>query len=252
MRVPDRPKVITVDEFHSTYWSGINISIFFNDYFIDDIVNLQYQVQEQVYPIYAYGDYKYRHVARGSRIIQGSFTMNFKRSFYMQLILQKIKEDQYKSLYPNKTEEGGRYNKLISPKTVEDVLGASKQKGTGFDYEILNKIASDNINKFWGSQEEEKSAYTETNTPAYQGPLEGFTIYVKYGDSDYDSSSDLAQMSSQGLVQDTITVGTIESLQDVHLTGEGRTVDDSGKNILAMYSFTASSLVPETTNEIKY
>ena len=45
--------------FNSSYYSGIEVSIYFDSTFIDDVVDIQYQMTEQVMPIFSYASYTY-------------------------------------------------------------------------------------------------------------------------------------------------------------------------------------------------
>ena len=86
----DNFRYANVSKFDSTYYAGINVQVWFDDILYDDVVNLQYQVIEQVMPIFSYARYTYNFAARGSRVIQGSFSINFKRASYLLSLLNNI------------------------------------------------------------------------------------------------------------------------------------------------------------------
>jgi hypothetical protein len=77
--------------FPSDYFTGCDTAILFGDTFIDEIVNLQFSIQEQVLPLYGYADYRFRSIAHGNRIVTGSFTINFKEAGYIFLILERMR-----------------------------------------------------------------------------------------------------------------------------------------------------------------
>ena len=67
--------------------SSSAISLYFENIFIDEVTRLSFSLQEQVMPIYGYNDYVPAVYARGSRIIQGQFGINFKEAYYLRRIL---------------------------------------------------------------------------------------------------------------------------------------------------------------------
>ena len=84
----------TVDQFDSTYWSGAtDISVYFGPYYMADVVQLQFQVHEQVVPYYGYASYTADRMYRGTRLVVGSFLMNFKDSRYMLALLHALQSN---------------------------------------------------------------------------------------------------------------------------------------------------------------
>ncbi|MEK1829059.1 hypothetical protein AAAC51_07870 [Priestia megaterium] len=80
----------TVSNYYASYYSGTDIRIYFGDMWLDEIVEIQWSVQEQVAPIFGYSSFTWDKVARGNRIVQGSFSINFKEVGYLQTILNSL------------------------------------------------------------------------------------------------------------------------------------------------------------------
>jgi hypothetical protein len=80
--------------FPEDYFSGCDISVYFGDIWVDEIVSLTFSLVEQVQPIYSYNSKTYNDVARGNRIIQGTFRINFREARYLTSILKKCIERQ--------------------------------------------------------------------------------------------------------------------------------------------------------------
>jgi hypothetical protein len=76
--------------FNNDYFSGADVRIYFGDIWIDEITSLQFDLREQVQPIYGYASYTWDKVARGTRIIQGSFSINFRESFYLHSAMNSL------------------------------------------------------------------------------------------------------------------------------------------------------------------
>jgi len=249
----DRAYQTVVDEFNSAYWAGVDVSIFFNDMYIDDIVNIQYQISENVLPLYSYGDYTYRSVARGSRIIQGSFSINFKRSFYIPLVLKELRDIENAAPGRGTKTSDKMKSSVLSqfPTTPEEILGASRHNSTGgFNYAILDEIRQKNIEKFWEAEDQSvKPSVRNSNAPLYNGGRNGFTIYIKYGDIKLNDNG-RAVFGRIGMGLPSKDAGTIEALDGVQINVAGKSIDDSGRNILEIYSFIARDLIPETGKDI--
>jgi hypothetical protein len=86
----DYPQWAIVNEFDSSYYSGLDVSVYFNQIFVDECIQIQFSEMEQVRPIYGYADYTYRHVVHGTRIVQGTFTINFKDAGYIPKMLDML------------------------------------------------------------------------------------------------------------------------------------------------------------------
>ena len=76
--------------FPEEYFSGADVSIYFGDVFVDDITSLSFVLTEMVQPIYGYASYVFDDVARGSRLVQGAFSIAFRESGYLYTILDHI------------------------------------------------------------------------------------------------------------------------------------------------------------------
>lgn len=73
------------------YFSGIDAELYFGDTYIDDIVQWQFQLQQNVMPIVGYNSYVYDDIAVGSRIISGQFAVNYTKSNYLVEVLSALK-----------------------------------------------------------------------------------------------------------------------------------------------------------------
>jgi hypothetical protein len=77
------------------YFSGCDVSVYFGNDWVDEISNLTFAIFEHVQPIYGYNSLVYDDIARGTRIIQGSFQLNFKEVGYLKSILRQFEEKQH-------------------------------------------------------------------------------------------------------------------------------------------------------------
>ena len=75
------------------YFSMIDAEIFFGNEYVEDLATIDWSVNQNALPIFGYNSYTYDEVARGSRIISGSFTINFTSPNYLFDILKTAEED---------------------------------------------------------------------------------------------------------------------------------------------------------------
>jgi len=99
------------------YFSGSNAKIFFGDVWVDDIINIQYNITQSKTPIYGYASQNYDAVALGTIIVQGSLAIAFKETGYLNVI-QYLLEAQAQN-----------YNKAIQYTTALNVAEANAKLG---------------------------------------------------------------------------------------------------------------------------
>jgi len=80
------------------YYSSIDAAILFNGEVVDEIVQIQWMINEQTMPLFGYNSYVWDGIAKGTRIIQGTFAINFVVPDYLNMILEKsIKNGSFKN-----------------------------------------------------------------------------------------------------------------------------------------------------------
>jgi len=236
--------------FNSDYFSGLDLSIFFGNFMVDDIVNLQYQLSETATPLYDYASYRYKLVARGSRLIQGSFSINFKHSFYIKEVLSKAFGVEQSSERISSTQSVVGLEQpanLPTELTTSDIHAVLEETNRTVRRNRLRDIAGQYSKAFW-EKSGSADVVPDTNTPFFvSGRLpihtRGFTIYLKYLRKvfDYDVIPTITE-ELKGYVN-TTSPYVVEALTGVHLTSVGKAMDDSGKNILEVYNFIGKDLV---------
>lgn len=75
------------------YYSSIDAEIFFGNHYIDEIVQIAFQVQQNNLPLFGYNSYVYDEVALGARIISGQFTINFTSPNYLFEIMDAVRQE---------------------------------------------------------------------------------------------------------------------------------------------------------------
>ena len=219
--------------FSTNYFSGSDVRIYFGDIWIDEVSNLQFTLQEQVAPIFGYASYTWDRVARGTRFIEGSFSINFKETAYLQTVLNSLSleiEEDPQTGYFNK----GQFDKNMN---IETLLA---QKGENF-YDIADELEK----SFWGEGDQQAQVANKTLTshfyPSMKGGTEigglnqhklnetGFNIVITYGGPNMD-----------GRPADSYE--TTQVLMGVQLTAVGQQIGPDGTPVQEFYQFIARDL----------
>lgn len=184
------------------YYSSIDAEIYFGDFYVDEVTQIAYSIEQNVMPLYGYNSYVYDEMAIGSRIINGQFTVNFTKSNYLIDLLQKLESSSIQ-VFGEKVskEDDGEESDLVSGQS-------SSTNGS-----IINKTGS--------------NSFTTTN---YQGikqsrrPLwyTGFDIDVMFG-----RSSSVTSQTEHVM------------LEGVYLISSMLNLDQTGQPVSETYTFMA-------------
>lgn len=91
------------------YFSSIDISMYIGNTYIDDAVNIAFNVKQNTASLYGYNSYTFDDVAQGSRMIQGMFTINMTKPRFLFEVLETAKKES--SIFFTESS-----NKVISEK----------------------------------------------------------------------------------------------------------------------------------------
>lgn len=250
--VRDTPEWVAVNEFGSTYYSGLDVSVYFDDIFIDEIVSITFSEMEQVRPLIGYSSYTPNAFIHGSRYVQGSFTINFKDAGYIYKMLSYITSGKADRLIgaESRKELSGETAATVRSNTASKVYTAPANLDSAIklDYtleDIINMSASGDVNGYRRSMDTFTEKYWSTpgvesdplaNSPKYDpGTDDGFDIVIKYGQPE-DYYRDTSGKPMQGW-------GTVQIIKGCHIQNCQKTIDDSGRNILEAYEFIAKTIV---------
>lgn len=138
------------------YYSSIDASIYFNGYEIDELVQIQWQTDQQTMPLFGYNSYVWDEVAKGSRMITGAFAINFVIPDYLTYVMNKaitdeaflkkrnIVRDKHKPIFPDGftiTISYGQHDSVIGDApttTIENVV--LKSCGQALDTQGANLV----------------------------------------------------------------------------------------------------------------
>lgn len=91
-RLRHRPHISNTSNSRGTgytkYYSSLDADILFGGVFIDEVTNLNFAVQQNALPIFGYNSYTFDDIALGSRLVQGTFSINFTEANYLTRVQQ--------------------------------------------------------------------------------------------------------------------------------------------------------------------
>ena len=95
------------------YYSSIDATILLNGKEVDEIVQIQWMIEQQTMPLFGYNSYVWDDIAKGTRMVSGAFAINFTTPDYLNQVLngtisnqsfinsgKSIEHDKHSSTFP--------------------------------------------------------------------------------------------------------------------------------------------------------
>lgn len=204
--------------FQVTYYSASQAEIYFQDFLVDELVSLDYQLVTNRRPLYGYASSLFDVVADGNSIVQGSFTINYIDSNYVMIIAQAIKDRQLE-VYSDDYAEFPFIEEL-------DRLITATRNGSGIE---VRKV--ENMVRGLGNKEFLEFAAARRNKKLDVGPIDlnsqtPFDIFLVVGDTS----------------DPEVPYGTTRTLHQVFLTGQAQRIVADSSVILERYNFIAREM----------
>lgn len=221
------------------YFSGCDCSVYFGDVWVDEILSINFSLLEYVQPVFGYNSYVYDACARGSRLIQGNFRINFRESFYLHKIIKESKiingSGGHWSTYSADREEADDtilstyFDNAIN--SIDSVELTKQFQNLSIEEKL--KIAEQFQRSVW---DKNLTTGADSGSVFFKQPREGFTIVVLYGSHlDLPSSSECTRKFD-------IPASTTITLSGIQLTGVSHIVAPDGQPIYEDYSFIAKDM----------
>jgi hypothetical protein len=227
--------------FSSEYFSGADIRIYFGDIWVDEITSLQFTLQEQVAPIFGYASYTWDKVARGNRYIQGSFSINFKESYYLQQVLNSLTSEMKagsSSGFSKETWKKGldieALMKQVDNKNFDDIADEFEKslwgdtKNADIKSDTKNRPQNSYFYPEFKTGTDESGASTYSKDSQKQLMDHGFNILISYG-----PMNEVGGMNAPE---------SAHSLVGVQLTGVSQIIGGDGNPVQEQYTFIARDM----------
>ncbi|AOQ24713.1 hypothetical protein MTAT_20580 [Moorella thermoacetica] len=241
--------------FYQEYFTGADINIYFQGVFIDEVTSLEFQLTQNFKPIYGYNSYVYDTLAAGQRIIQGSFTINFKETNYLEKKMSALYGNQPGATTP---VYGNNILSIISQRPVLAAKYGVDEGITEYPPSLvmaimdrsdpeLNNLLDSYVSTYWGAVTNEQQ-YTQPFMP-YR-----FDILVVFGQMEHRnnfvlSGKSVAAPSTENLAMAQLFLnnwGPRFLLQEVQIIGVGQQNSiESEANVVEVYNFVCRDIVKQ-------
>lgn len=239
------------------YFSGSNAKVYFGDVWLDQMASISFELQEQVAPVYGFHSYTFDRISRGSRIVQGSFSLNFTENGYLQTILDSLASKEKSQGVINPRAEANKMKHTTSEQTIQTLLQA---EGSDSYQDYIDSLKA----SFWGQStptliggytpDKDKEAhfyakrYDETTGQVTENHLKehGFNILIDYSpDANYtDFEQCLKNIQTNGSL-----LQTYRTIIGVHITGVSEQLSNNGQVLQQHYQFIARDLDGDITQD---
>lgn len=258
--------------YNAEYFSGAQVAVYIGNVWVDEITSITYEVSQRRTPLYGYADQLYRDLAVGQVLVTGSFTINFKESGYMFLILNEYRKMQNgnTSLMIEKspfnidnTADRNNISQIMRGETsafqrnkvLQDLVVSwgSKQFQTGDDFNNKVKDTQTSIAANLGGFSSNKRLKKDGQRTA-EDAFESFEDEV-WEKTDAELNNETRRADDHRLnpfdiylaygdfMGDNSVNHTIRKLVDVSITGMAQEVVIDGMPIQEQYSFIAKNIV---------
>ena len=243
--------------FPQEYFSGADVSIYLGDQFLDEVNSIQFTMIQNVRPIYGHSSYTWDDIAVGQRLVQGSFTINFKEPFYLERKVARA----YGLPEPESREMWGSLPDLFTElkNRLPHLFDSDDDR---FPYNVMmhivlrdspeiNSIVDGVKNYYWapGAQETQDKDYLFK---------ERFNIYIAMGNVQHQNSFDvyygpgrwISYRGGEDLSRSMALLkmyGPRLMLAEVQITGVSQINDVASEQpVMEQYTFVAKDLVRQS------
>lgn len=123
------------------YYSSIDATILFNGHVVDEVVMIQWTVQEQTMPLFGYNSYIFDDIAKGSRIVSGQLAINFTVPDYLNQFIANQTEDSINFVNTAKKINNDQHNVIYGAGfTIQIGYGSKDSITQDVPYTVLNNV----------------------------------------------------------------------------------------------------------------
>jgi hypothetical protein len=238
------------------YWSPAQVRLFVDNLWVDDACAVRYQITDNKVPKYGYNNPKFSAVARGTTIVHGRLSINFRYNGYLRsVLLDQIRRRRDLDLLDNQRRSDRIIKHQLTPEILERsstellewasaVAGSQDRDKRDAVFEFLKRsfwsdapnpepTMSDQAGGPIADSDEQRKRRDEQQVLQRIGLLTGgFTIIMVFGD-------DPANVIDPALVK---------AIQDVYVVGESQVVDieapSGARAVREVYNFFARDVQP--------
>lgn len=259
------PQPILNRVYDNEYFSGTQAALYIGDVLVDEVSSYGFQVQQVKTPLYGYASQLFDKVSKGTVLVTGSFTVNFKEANYLYLVLMRYQafnravDEQIRKATNNTVKDKNISNFLkaipqertfgpylpripspFEPQTkkvvrqgIERLLNGSASTSERYEfYQSLSGFAST-----FGLDLEFEDLAEVLEDSVWGVDPKGFDDVVRRTDDNFFDGFDM--YFTYGDYNNPEANHTVERITGVHLTSRGKAVTVSGEPIQEEYQFLA-------------
>jgi hypothetical protein len=200
------------------YFSGSQASLYIGDVWVDEITSYSFTLQHDRSPVYGYGSQHWDFMPRGTIIIMGEFTINFKEPNYLWIILERYKRFKLAGSKRTKSESNA----------LDDLGKKLQVRPESFESDTRRSLESFFRAKVKDVKDIQEAVRINTEGQLLQGKQKelmnhaSFNMVLGYGASGKDS------------------IG--ERINDIQIMQKTKTLQSDGRPITETYSFIARDM----------
>ena len=260
--------------YDNDYFSGAQVALYIGDVWVDEVTSVGFQVVQNRMPIYGYASALFDDISKGTVMVQGQFSINFKEAGYLWLVLNHYKKMNggKSKLTPIHSAEALGQTKGVTYLSSEYANAQNIEQITS-DQGILPGILKQNSN-------DRLKALTEAYSLSVQANLAGFASTARSLDMRNENGKMIGAESSfeafENLIwqqpnNESLDVGrraddpdlnpfdiyitfgdytgndkihhTIQKLEEVYILGNSKQMSIDGLPIQEVYQFLAKNLI---------
>lgn len=208
-------------EINGQYFSGAQVSVFIGDTWIDDIVSISYQTTHQRQPVYGYGSQHFDLMPKGTILVAGEFSINFREPNYLWMVLER-----YKTFNPTLTTRSGD--------SEEKKMSIIKERIRQDNITSFNATFPDdprrNIQNFFDADVKNAARVKEALSGQFYSKPKSARRSEKMNHNSFSITIGYGDLGPS-------TVG--EKINDIHIMGKSKLVQIDGRPVMETYSFIA-------------
>jgi len=207
------------------YYSGAQTSLFIGNIWVDDIDQISFTTKSSKAPIYGYGSTHFDFVTKGSTLVQGNFSINFREPNYLWAVLKNYEKFNGELKFVDKKDRDNLI-KDVEAKNISIVdypFSFENDPRSNYDF-FFNQPASKAQSAAQALRDKQRKILdTQNRQSSEKFHHNSFNILLGYGDRlDSDSPGEL--------------------ISGVHLLERTKTIVVDGRPIKEVYSFIARKI----------
>lgn len=215
---PQDPQHFTTD-----YYAGNQVCIFLGGLWISDVTSIQFQLNQGKTPFWGYKSQLYDTVAKGTKLVQGVFSVNFIDAHYINMAVAH---------YKDKKDASSTHPSSVRPIDVTNITSQVQANPATID-----PYVEDILTQYWWNQAQNSknaNALSPDNLPR-------FDITLTYG------GYPARQFGAQ---DEFISSHTVKVIEGVEILNHQQMLAITGEPVQEIYTFLARDISSPITRPV--